>query len=161
VSKFSSIVRWPKQRRPSITWMQPRRTSSLGERCCTSAPSNEMVPLVTSPRRLVASLGALRPAGILLDIVGRSLLQQRLHLVVHRLDPVGDLRPLRTIPLLHVSGAMAVMVGASGLHDCSEVRKAELLPASLGWQSGLRPPQCGCQDAGVVAAVRGGSAIIS
>jgi hypothetical protein len=28
--RFSSIDRWPKQWRPSITWMQPRRTSSLG-----------------------------------------------------------------------------------------------------------------------------------
>jgi hypothetical protein len=30
--------------------MQPRRTSSFGERLCTSAPSKAMVPLVTSPR---------------------------------------------------------------------------------------------------------------
>ena len=34
VSRFSSTVRWPKQWRPSITWMQPRRTSSLGESAC-------------------------------------------------------------------------------------------------------------------------------
>ena len=26
------MVRWPKQWRPSITWMQPRRTSSFGVR---------------------------------------------------------------------------------------------------------------------------------
>ena len=30
------MVRWPKQWRPSITWMQPRRTSSLGDSACTS-----------------------------------------------------------------------------------------------------------------------------
>ena len=32
VRRFSSMVRWPKQWRPSKTWMQPRRTSSVGER---------------------------------------------------------------------------------------------------------------------------------
>src|SRR5262245_6027831 len=33
-----------------MTWMQPRRTSSLGESACTCAPSNRMAPFVTSPR---------------------------------------------------------------------------------------------------------------
>ena len=44
------MVRWPKQWRPSITCTQPRRTSSFGERACTSSPSNTIEPLVTSPR---------------------------------------------------------------------------------------------------------------
>src|SRR6201999_1065511 len=35
---------------PCITWMQPRRTSSFGDSACTSAPSNTIEPLVTSPR---------------------------------------------------------------------------------------------------------------
>ena len=30
VSRFSSTVRWPKQWRPSITWIRPRRTTSAG-----------------------------------------------------------------------------------------------------------------------------------
>ena len=50
------MVRWAKQWRPSITWMQPRRTSSLGERACTSSPSNTIEPLVTSPRSACSRL---------------------------------------------------------------------------------------------------------
>src|SRR5256885_11076763 len=50
VKRFSSTERRAKQWRPSMTWMQPRRTSSLGERACTSSPSKMMEPLVTSPR---------------------------------------------------------------------------------------------------------------
>ena len=43
-------MRWPKQWRPSITWMQPRRTRSLGVRPSTRSPLNSIAPLVTSPR---------------------------------------------------------------------------------------------------------------
>src|SRR5215813_13382709 len=50
VKRFSSTDRCAKQWRPSITWMQPRRTSSFGERACTSSPSKTTEPLVTSPR---------------------------------------------------------------------------------------------------------------
>ena len=50
VSRFSSIVRCPKQWRPSMTWIAPRRTRSLGESLSTRSPSNRIEPLVTSPR---------------------------------------------------------------------------------------------------------------
>jgi len=36
--------------------MQPRRTSSLGDRDCTSTPSNRIEPLVTSPRSACSRL---------------------------------------------------------------------------------------------------------
>src|SRR6185312_193310 len=80
-------------------------------------------------RRLVASLGALRPAGVALDVFGRGLLEQRLDLLLQRLDPVGRLDPLGPVPLLHVGRRVTVVVVAGHLHRRAEVREAELLPA--------------------------------
>src|SRR4026209_2404991 len=57
-------------------------------------------------RRLVAFLGALRPAGGLGDIVLGGLFQHRPHLILHGRDPIGDLDPLGAVPLLHERRAM-------------------------------------------------------
>ena len=65
VSRFSSTVRWPKQCRPSITWMQPRRTRSLGVSPSTRSPLNSIDALGD-----VAALG--------LDEVGDRLQRRRL-----------------------------------------------------------------------------------
>ena len=54
--RLSSTERWPKQRRPSMTWMQPRLTRSSGESACTSRPSKTIEPLVTSPRSVRSRL---------------------------------------------------------------------------------------------------------
>ena len=53
-------------------------------------------------RRLVAGLGALRPRLVLGHIVLGGGIEQRLHLVLHGRDPIGDLDPLGAVPLLHV-----------------------------------------------------------
>src|ERR1019366_6777092 len=63
-------------------------------------------------RRLVASLGALRPGLVLRHIVGGRRAEQRRHLFLHRRDPVGHLAPLGAVPLHHVSRLMAVVIGA-------------------------------------------------
>src|SRR5215471_14660128 len=84
-------------------------------------------------RRLVADLSALRPTRVLFDVVLGRFFEQRAHLVFHRLDPVGDLHPFGAVPLLHVSGMVAVVIGARHVGDrCREVGKAELLPALGG-----------------------------
>ena len=44
------MVRWPKQWRPSITWMQPRRTSSFGD---------SLHPLAVEHDRALGDLAAL------------------------------------------------------------------------------------------------------
>src|SRR5262245_4881955 len=62
--------------------------------------------------RLVARLGARRPGLVLGHVVLGCRLQQRAHLFLHGRDPVGHLHPLGAVPLLHVGGLMAVMIGA-------------------------------------------------
>ena len=65
VSRFSSTVRWPKQWRPSITWMTPRRTRSLG-----------VSPSTRSPRHMDVALGDLAALGA--QQVGDRLQRRRL-----------------------------------------------------------------------------------
>src|SRR5690606_13633742 len=82
-------------------------------------------------RLLVAGLRALRPAGALLGIVLRGGVEQRLDAVGHRLDGLGDLHPILTVPLLHEGRAMAVVVRAGELDRASETLEPEFLQAGL------------------------------
>src|ERR1700674_3570076 len=86
--------------------------------------------LLATLRRLVARLGAFRPAGVLLHVVLGGRLDQRAHAVLHGRDPVGNLDPLRPVPLLHVRRLMAVMVGARHAGNRRrEARQPQLRPA--------------------------------
>src|SRR5438093_1462023 len=49
-TRFSSVVRCSKTRRPSKTWTIPRATISCGPRRSIRAPLNSIEPFVTSPR---------------------------------------------------------------------------------------------------------------
>jgi branched-chain amino acid transport system ATP-binding protein len=49
-TRLSSTERWPKQRRPSITWIQPRLTRLSGESACTSRPSKAISNLLRTER---------------------------------------------------------------------------------------------------------------
>src|SRR3974390_715214 len=80
-------------------------------------------------RRLVASFRTLRPRLVLGQIVLRRSVKQRHDLVLHGRDPIGDLDPLGTVPLLQIGGVMAVVILASYLDRRAEVREADLLPA--------------------------------
>ncbi|MNL62528.1 hypothetical protein D3C87_1865570 [compost metagenome] len=50
------MVRCAKQWRPSITWITPRRTRSLGVSWSTRSPRYSIEPLVTSPRSACSRL---------------------------------------------------------------------------------------------------------
>src|ERR1700731_4592889 len=63
-------------------------------------------------RRLVASLGALRPAGVRGGVLLGGRLDQRKHLVLHRLDPVGRLDPGVAVPFRDVGGVVAAVIAA-------------------------------------------------
>src|SRR6202521_4973143 len=96
--------------------------------------------LLATLRRLVARLGAFRPAGVLLHVVLGGRLDQRANAVLHGRDPVGNLDPLRPVPLLHVSRMVAVVVGTR--HAIDRRRKAsepKLLPARIADAQGLEP----------------------
>src|SRR3569623_1800952 len=80
---------------------------------------------------LVAGFRALRPAGIGAGIVLGGSFDQRLDLRLDRLDPVGALGPLLPIPLRHVSGVVAVVVGARDLDRRDEAGRAHLLQPRL------------------------------
>src|ERR1700730_8166407 len=71
-------------------------------------------------RRLVASLGPLRPAGILFGVVLGGGVGERDHFVGDRLDVVGRLVPLRAVPLNHEHLIVTVMVLARDPRDGSE-----------------------------------------
>ena len=58
---------------------------------------------------------ALRPRLVLGHVVLGRGVEKRLHLVLHGRDPVGDFHPLGAVPLLHVGGVVAVVVGAGHL----------------------------------------------
>src|SRR5215470_15191409 len=86
-----------------------------------------------SSRRFIARLGAGRPGLVFRHIVLGGGLEQRTHLVLHGLDPVGDLHPLGAVPLLHVGGMMSVMVRARHVADRRrKIFEPELLPALGG-----------------------------
>src|SRR5471030_1613059 len=61
-------------------------------------------------RRLVASLGALRPASIGSRIILGGGIDQGLDFGPERLNPVRALYPFGAVPLSHVSGVMAVVI---------------------------------------------------
>src|ERR1041385_5341637 len=90
-------------------------------------PPRVMFRLAPGLRRLVASLGALRPAGVLLGVILRRRLDQRTHLVLDRVEPVRGLHPLGSVPLRDECLVMAVVVVAGDLHRRAEAFKTELL----------------------------------
>src|SRR5262245_26489888 len=95
-------------------------------------------PYAIKSRRLVAGFGALRPAGVLFDILFGRFFEHRSHFVPHGLDPVGNLDPFGSVPLLHVSGRVTVMIGTvHTLNGRREAREAELLPACVTDVEGL------------------------
>src|SRR5215213_619206 len=61
-------------------------------------------------RGFLAGFLALRPAGIRRRVLLGGRLDERAHLVAHRLHPVGALGPLGAIPLGHIDLVVAVMV---------------------------------------------------
>src|SRR4029077_1242662 len=67
-------------------------------------------------RRLVARLRPLRPAGVGLYIALRRALDQRLDLLLDRLDRGVHRIPLGPVPLDERNAAVAVVVGAAQLH---------------------------------------------
>src|SRR4249920_932443 len=67
-------------------------------------------------RRLVARLRPLRPTGVGLYIVLRRALDQRLDLLLDRLDGGVHRIPLGPVPLDERNAAVAVVVGAAQLH---------------------------------------------
>src|ERR1700730_478237 len=80
-------------------------------------------------RRLIAGLGALRPRLVLGHIVLGGGIEQRLHLVLHGRDPIGDLDPIGAVPLLHVSRMVAVVVRATHFDWAGEALEPEFFPA--------------------------------
>src|SRR5262245_488925 len=98
-------------------------------------------PYAIKSRRLVAGFGALRPAGVLFDILFGRFFEHRSHLVPHGLDPVGNLDPFGPIPLLHVRRGVAVMIGAvHTLTGRRKTREAELLPPCFADVERLKAP---------------------
>src|SRR5690348_7888117 len=87
---------------------------------------------VSGSRRLVASLGALRPARVRRGVVLGGRIDQRNDLVLDRLDPVGRLDPLGAVPLHHEHAVVAVVVAARDAERGGEAVHAELLEARLG-----------------------------
>ena len=116
VSRLSSTERWPKQCRPSITWMQPRRTSSLGESDCTSlaleddralgdlaALGAQQVGDRLQRRRLAGAIGAQQRG----DATGRH--RQR-HALQHQDDVVVD-----HLDVVHREDGRALVAEGSGI----------------------------------------------
>src|SRR2546423_2627976 len=62
-------------------------------------------------RRLVASFGALRPAGVGVDVFLRLGLDQRHHIVLDGLDPIGRLRPFGAVQFRQVDAVVPVVIG--------------------------------------------------
>src|SRR6188768_1716181 len=111
-------------------WLALRRTSA-------TTPNGEPLPVsgersfhvCSVLRGLVASLGPLRPTGVLLDIFAGRRVEHGTHFFLHGLDPVGDLDPFCPVPLLHIGRRMAIMVGAVHAHDRrGKAREAKLFP---------------------------------
>src|SRR5947207_2449007 len=67
-------------------------------------------------RRLVARLRPLRPAGVGLHVVLRRALDQRLDLLLNRLDGGAHRIPLGPVPLDERNAAVAIVVGTAQLH---------------------------------------------
>src|ERR1041385_2504194 len=80
-------------------------------------------------RGLVASLGALRPASVLADVVFSRFVDQRDDLVLHGCDPIGNLDPFGAVPLLHIGRVVAVVIIAGHLERSGETVEPEFLPA--------------------------------
>src|SRR5580692_1424102 len=79
----------------------------------------------SSLRLAVASLRALRPAGVLLGIGLGGFVDQRLNRRVVGGNGVGDFHPFRAVPLLDEGRAMAVVVGAGQFERRDESGQAQ------------------------------------
>src|SRR6185312_10940617 len=80
-------------------------------------------------RRLVASLGALWPAGVGSRIVLGRGVDQGNNFGLERLDPVRPLDPLGAVPLRHIGGVVAVVVLARHAHRSREAFGSHFLQA--------------------------------
>src|SRR5208337_2291772 len=76
---------------------------------------------------VVAGLGALGPAGVLLGVGLGGLVEKRVHLGRVRADEIADLYPFRPAPLLDEGGGVAVVVGAGRFQRHGEVFESERL----------------------------------
>src|SRR6202049_4969367 len=91
-------------------------------------------------RRLVAGLGTLRPALVLLDVILGGRFEQRAHAILYGRDPVGDLDPFGAVQLLLVAGLVTVVVGAGHAGDRRrEAGEPQFLPARVGNAERLEP----------------------
>src|SRR6516225_5236245 len=91
-------------------------------------------------RRLVASLGSLRPTSVGGDVVSRRALDQRFDLVLHRLDPTGSFRPLCSIPLGEIDAVVTVVIAAAQIDRGGKAVHTELFPARVGDVERLQSP---------------------
>src|ERR1041384_748999 len=83
-------------------------------------------------RGVVASLGALRPAGVLADVVLSRFVDHWDDLVLHGCDPIGNLDPFGAIPLLHIGRVVAVVIVAGHLERSGKAVEPDLFPACRG-----------------------------
>src|SRR5208283_1804167 len=80
---------------------------------------------------VVADLAAVRPAGVLLGVGHRGLVEQRLDPGRVGADEVADLHPFRPVPLLDEGRRVAVVVEARRLERPGEAVEAERLESRL------------------------------
>src|SRR3974390_69101 len=111
-------------------------TDALG--VCTAtdmpAPNKILSPFLTGRglitcalRGLVASLGALRPAGVCAGIVFSCRFDQRPNLALEGLDPIGALDPFGAVPFGHVGGIVPIVIVARDFHRSSEPVRSDFL----------------------------------